>query len=182
LAQALPQYRWKLAWRAIVTSASLSAAIALTPLPVIDFIPLILTQSTMVLAIARIYNYTITTKRAQELIATFGLGMLGRTLFQQLSKAGGLPGWLLSSAIATSMTVVMGYASIRWFEKGENLSQKSMKEISKKLTMNILDSFKKVFHKKPGKKAMQQAVETVLEELDLAKRETMDQTLNEVEQ
>jgi small GTP-binding protein len=39
LAQAMPKYRSKLAWRSIVSSSALSAAIALTPLPVIDFIP-----------------------------------------------------------------------------------------------------------------------------------------------
>ncbi len=113
LARAMPQYRQKLAWRSITTAASLSAAIALTPLPVIDFVPLVANQVGMVLTIARIYQYKITPERAKELIGTFGLGLIGRTLFQQLSKAGGVPGWLLSSAIATSMTVVMGYASIQ---------------------------------------------------------------------
>ena len=33
LAEAMPQYRRKIAWRSITTAASLSAAIALTPLP-----------------------------------------------------------------------------------------------------------------------------------------------------
>lgn len=180
LAQALPQYRWKLAWRAIVTGASLSAAIALTPLPVIDFIPLIVTQSTMILTIARIYNYKITPKRAKELIATFGLGMVGRSLFQQLSKLGGFPGWLLSSAIATSMTVLMGYASILWFEKGEKLSQEKMKSIGKIITSKVLTSFKNIFKKKPDKETMAQTVESILTESDFAQKETMDRTLNEI--
>lgn len=177
LAQAMPQYRHKLSWRAIATAASLSAAIALTPLPVIDFIPLMATQTTMVLTIARIFNYKITYKRAKELIATFGLGMLGRTLFQQFSKAGGLPGWLLSSAIATSITVVMGYASIAWFEKGERISHETLRALTKKLTGEILGSLKRVFKKKPRKTEMEQSIQEILanttisEELNKVKEE-----------
>ena len=41
LGQALPEYRWQLAWQNIVRSASISATIALAPLPVIDFVPLV---------------------------------------------------------------------------------------------------------------------------------------------
>src|SRR5512146_624696 len=111
LGRALPEYRWRLAWSSIVSAASISGAIALAPLPIIDFIPLVTAQSVMVLGIARIYNYHITLQRARELIATFGLGFLGRTLFQELSKFGGVPGWLLSAAIASSTTVAMGYAA-----------------------------------------------------------------------
>ena len=92
LANAMPMYRRKIAWRTITTSSSLSAAIALSPLPVIDFIPLITNQVGMVMTIARIFQYKITPKRARELIGTFGLGMLGRTLFQQFSKFASVPG------------------------------------------------------------------------------------------
>jgi len=46
LGKAHPQYRWQLAWRTIASAASVSAVIALAPLPVIDFVPLIATQET----------------------------------------------------------------------------------------------------------------------------------------
>ncbi|MHB1339677.1 MAG: Era-like GTP-binding protein, partial [Bellilinea sp.] len=65
LGRGLPQYRWQLAWRSIVNASSVSAVIALTPLPFIDFAPLAITQSAMVLSIARIYNYRITFERAR---------------------------------------------------------------------------------------------------------------------
>jgi uncharacterized protein (DUF697 family) len=158
LGQAMPKYRDKLAWRVITTSSALSAAIALTPLPVIDFIPLVINQGNMVINIARIFNFKITLKRAKEIIATFGLGMLGRTLFQQLSKFGGLPGWLLSSAIATGMTVVMGYASIIWFEKGEKLSKESFKLLSEKVIYQFANALKKRRKKKPNKEQISQDI------------------------
>ncbi len=158
LAIAMPMYRNKIAWRTITTSASLSAAIALSPLPVIDFVPLIANQVGMVITIARIYQYKITPARARELVGTFGLGMLGRTLFQQLSKFASVPGWLLSSAIATSMTVVMGYAAIEWFEKGERVNSERFNELSKELSQSMLERFKQVFKKKPSKKKLKETV------------------------
>ena len=163
LGRALPEYRWQLAWQTTVRAASISAAIALTPLPIIDFIPLVVTQSIMVTSIARIYNYKITTQRASELAATFGLGFLGRTLFQQFSKLGGLPGWLLSAAIAASTTVVMGYAAVRWFEKGEKLSAEALKKLTQGVTTTLLDTLKGFGKHKPNQKALQQSITNSLE-------------------
>ncbi len=164
LGQAMPDFREKLAWRVITSSSALSAAVALTPLPVIDFIPLVINQGNMVINIARIYNYKINLKRAKELITTFGLGMLGRSIFQQLSKAGGLPGWLLSSAIATSMTVAMGYAAMTWFEKGEKLSMGSLKVLTETITQKMISTLKQRRKRKPGKGQISQDVIDVFED------------------
>ena len=162
LGQALPQFRWQLAWRSIVSAASVSAAIALTPLPIVDFLPLIVTQSLMVLGIARIYNYKITMKRAKELVISFGLGFLGRSIFYELSKFTGLPGWLLSSSIAVSMTVVMGYAAVIWFERGERLSNESIQQLSREFTKVFMYNLKEILKRKPGKQGMKEAIEEML--------------------
>jgi GTPase len=168
LGQALPEYRWQLAWQTMVRAASISATIALLPLPVIDFVPLVITQSFMVLSIARIYSYKITPQRASELVATFGLGFLGRTLFQELSKLGGLPGWLLSAAIASSTTVVMGYAAVRWFEKGQKLSTGALKKLTQVVTSTLLDTLKSIGKRSPGKKGLQRRIAKSLEDSPLA--------------
>jgi GTPase len=168
LGKALPGYRWQLAWRSIASAASVSAAIALTPLPFIDFAPLVITQSMMVLGIARIYNYQITLKRARELVFTFGLGMLGRTLFQELSKFGGVPGWLLSAAIAASTTVAMGYAAALWFERGERISGETMKTITKQISVGMLNSLRSIGKKRPDKQSLQQQVEQALQNSPLS--------------
>ena len=168
LGQALPEYRWQLAWHSIVRAASISAAIALAPLPVIDFIPLVVTQSFMVLSIARIYNYRITPQRATELVTTFGLGFLARTIFQELAKLEGIPGWLLSAAIASSTTVVMGYAAIQWFEKGQKLSSETLKKLTKVLTGSMLDSLKSLGKRKPSRKELEARISGSLEESPLA--------------
>jgi small GTP-binding protein len=180
LGQALPEYRWQLAWQSIVRAASISAAIALAPLPVIDFVPLAITQSIMVVSIARIYNYKITPQRASELVTTFGLGFLGRTIFQELSKLGGLPGWLLSAAIAASTTVVMGYAAVRWFEKGQKLSADALKKLTQGMTTTIMDTLKSLGNRKPGQKGLQQRIAQSLESSPLAKsRSALDDQVRE---
>jgi small GTP-binding protein len=163
LGQALPEYRWQLAWQTTVRAASISATIALLPLPVIDFIPLVITQSVMVISIARIYNYKITPQRASELVATFGLGFLGRTLFQELSRLGGFPGWLLSAAIASSTTVVMGYAAVRWFDKGQKLSADALKKLTQGATTYLLGTLKSLGKRKPGQKGLRERITQSLE-------------------
>ncbi|MBF8285134.1 MAG: putative Small GTP-binding protein [Anaerolineales bacterium] len=168
LGRALPEYRWRLAWTAITGAASTTAVIALTPLPIVDVIPLLAVQSSLVLGIARIYDYKITPERAKELAVTFGLGFLGRTLFQELSKLGGPPGWMLSAAIASSTTVVMGYAAIVWFERGEKLTGESLKQITKGLTDYMLQSLRNLGQRKPSKKSLQESVAEALEKSSLA--------------
>jgi small GTP-binding protein len=180
LGQALPEYRWQLAWQTIVRSASISAAVALVPLPVIDFVPLVVTQSVMVVSIARIYNYKITPQRASELVATFGMGFLGRSLFQQFSKFGGLPGWLLSAAIASSTTVVMGYAAVRWFEKGEKLSSAALKRLAQGMTNTLLETLKSFGKRKPGQKGLRERITQSLESSPLAEsRSALDSEAGE---
>lgn len=169
LAQALPQFRWQLAWRAIVSAASASAVVALTPLPVVDFIPLVAIQSAMVLGVARIYQYKITLARARELVVTFGLGFLGRTLFYELSKLGGIPGWMLAAAIASSTTVAMGYAAAMWFQKGERISSETISSITRQITAQILEALKNLGKRKPGEKSLRERIAAALERNEIPK-------------
>ena len=158
LGSSLPAYRWRLAWQAMVSAAGAAGLIALLPLPFADFIPLMLTQTTMVIAIARIYDYNITVARAKELIATFGIGFMARTLFSELSKFGGLPGWILAAAVASSTTIAMGYASVIWFEKGEKLTSENIKQISKNLTDYLLNVLKSRIKGKPDKESLKEQI------------------------
>ncbi|HWQ03989.1 MAG TPA: GTPase [Longilinea sp.] len=167
LGAALPQYRWQLAWRSIVSTATISAGIALTPLPVIDFLPLATAQSLMVLTIARIYNYQITFQRARELLVTFGMGFLGRTLFYELSKLGGIPGWILSAAVASSTTVAMGYAAVRWFEKGEKLSTGALKQLAGQVTNSLVSGLRGLGNRRPARKTLQEQIEKSLGEIEI---------------
>lgn len=182
LGEALPEYRWQLAWRSIISAASISAAIALAPLPVIDFIPLVITQSVMVMGIARVYNIKTTPKVATEMVTTFGLGLLARTLFRELSRFGGVPGWLLGAAIASATTMVMGYAAILWFEKGQKLSASSVNKLTREFTNYFLDILKSFGKHKPDKDELYARISKSLEELPLSEsRKPLDEEVADLD-
>ena len=162
LGAALPAYRRGLAWSATTKAAATAAAIALAPLPILDVFPLLAVQSSLVLGIARIYGERITLVRARELFATFGLGLLGRTLFLELSKLGGPPGWLLASAIASSTTVVMGRAAALWFERGERARASELRSESRALTRRLLDALKSLGRRRPWRELVKRKVEATL--------------------
>jgi small GTP-binding protein len=164
LGAALPEYRWKLTQAAITRAASTSAAIAITPLPFLDFFPLVGVQASMVLTIARIYAYRITFARARELVVTFGMALLGRTLFYELSKLGGPPGWLLAAAVAAGTTTAMGYAAAIWFERGKKLSRKTMQRISKGIASTVIDRLKSLGKRRPSKVTLRERIQETLEE------------------
>jgi small GTP-binding protein len=164
LGAALPDYRMLLAWSAARKAAATAAAIALTPLPILDVFPLLAVQTSLVLGIARIYGQHITFGRARELVVTFGLGFLGRTLFQELSKLGGPPGWLLAAAIAASTTVVIGRAAAVWFERGERAKASDLRTESRSLAKGMLQSLKRLGRLRPHREAVRREVEAALPE------------------
>jgi len=162
LGAALPQYRTALAWSATRKAAATAAVIALTPLPILDVFPLLAVQATLVLGIARIYGQRITPTRARELVVTFGLGLAGRTLFQELSKLGGPPGWMLAAAVAASTTVVMGRAAAVWFERGEKARAAELRAESRSLTKRLLESLRRLGRRRPRRDALERQVEAAL--------------------
>ena len=165
LGAALPDYRRMLAWSVTKKAGATAAAIALAPLPFLDVFPLLAVQSSLVLGIARIYGQRITLARARELVVTFGLGFLGRTLFQELSKLGGPPGWVLAAAIASSTTVVMGRAAAAWFERGERAKASDLRADSRGLAKRILQSLKKLGRRRPQREIVEREVEAALSDV-----------------
>jgi small GTP-binding protein len=162
LGAALPEYRSALAWSATRKAAATAAVIALTPLPVLDVFPLLAVQTTLVLGVARMYGQRITLVRVRELVVTFGLGLAGRTLFQELSKLGGPPGWVLAAAIAASTTVVMGRAAAVWFERGERPEASELRAESRSLAKRLLESLRTLGRRRPPRDAVQREVEAAL--------------------
>ncbi len=165
LGAALPEYRWKLSQGVIGRAASTAAAIAVTPLPLADFIPLIVVQSAMVMSIARIYAYKITLRRARELIATFGMGLLARSLFYELAKLGGPPGWLVAAGVAAGTTVAMGYGASIWFDRGERLSGEGLRRISRAVGEAVVDRLRGLGQKRPERITLRQRVSEALQDL-----------------
>ncbi|MFV1859265.1 MAG: GTPase [Anaerolineales bacterium] len=167
LAEELPAYRRKLAQTVIVRGASAAGAIGFTPLPIIDFIPLLGVQVTMVLGIARVYAYRISLARARELIATFGMGAVGRLAFYELSKFGGPPTWLLSAGIAAGTTAALGYAAATWFESGRKLSNAELRALMLRTSQTMIERLKSLGRRKPRKAELKEQLNEALEDLPM---------------
>lgn len=165
IAEAMPDYRAKLAWQRIVPAAGGAGVVGLMPLPFVDLLPLLGIQSGLVLSIARIYGYKITPGRAKELIATFGVGLIGRTVFQELSKLGGVPGWILSAAVAAATTAAIGYAAMGWFAYGERPTQAALKEKVADLTRYLKEQLVGLGEKKPDRGTLRQRIARALDDL-----------------
>jgi GTP-binding protein Era len=163
---ALPLYRWDLARGAIARAASTAAAVAVTPLPFLDFFPLIGLQAAMVIGLARIYDQRMTLGRARELIATFGIGLLGRTLFYELSKLGGPPGWLVAAAVAAGTTAAIGYAVANWFENGAAITGDQLRRTSRAVRDALIERLRTIGRRKPGKATLKNQVTAILDEMD----------------
>jgi small GTP-binding protein len=176
LGEALPAYRWQLAQGVIARAASTSAAIAVTPLPIVDFIPLLGVQASMVLSISRIYNYRLTLARARELVITLGAAVLGRSLFYELSKFGGPPGWLVAAAVAVGTTASLGYATAVWFERGLKLPRQRLSEISRVVSRALIERLKDVGRRRPDRKTLRARIDESLRAVPSPDSETEGQT------
>lgn len=167
LGEALPAYRFALAQTVIGRAVATAATIGATPLPIVDFVPLLGVQVAMVLAIARIYAYRITPARARELIAAFGLGFLGRTLFHELSKFGGPPGWLLAAGVAAGTTAAMGYAAAVWFERGERLLREASRRIAAAVGEAVVHQLRDLGRRRPGRPSLRRRLAEAVRDLPL---------------
>jgi small GTP-binding protein len=170
IAEAMPEYRARLAWQRIVPAAGGAGVVGLMPLPIVDLVPLLGIQSGLVLSIARIYGFKITLARAKELIATFGIGLMARTIFQQLSKLGGVPGWILSAAIASATTVAIGYAAMAWFARGERPTREVLQRTVAGVTSYLKDQLVSLGERKPDRGTLRERITQALNDLPHALR------------
>jgi small GTP-binding protein len=165
LAEALPEYRARLAWQRIVPAASAAGVVGLIPLPFVDLLPLLGIQTGLVLSIARIYGFRITLARSKELIVTFGVGMIARTVYQQISKALGVPGWILSASIAAATTVTIGYGAMMWFDRGERPTQETMKRMVAGIAEHLRDALLGLGRKRPDQATLRERISQALKDL-----------------
>ena len=85
-----------------------------------------------------------------------------------------------SLAIASSTTVVMGYAAVRWFESGEKLSNEALKKLTQGMTTYLLDTLQSLGKRQPGQKGLRERVAQSLENSPLAKsRSALDRDVEE---
>ncbi|MDD3052407.1 MAG: GTP-binding protein, partial [Candidatus Cloacimonetes bacterium] len=165
ISQALPQYQNKLCWQRISVAAVSCGVIALTPIPLSDILPILAIQTGMTASIARIYGVDFNLKLAGEAAALFGSGFLARALYQTLSKAGGVPGWILSASIAVAATAAIGKAAQQWFEYGEAPTKEWIENQSKTFFKEVYRFLLDTWKKKPRIKEFREILSNNLERL-----------------
>ena len=137
--------------RTVIHLIALAAGgVAISPIPVSDVIVLIPMQSSMIIQIGVIYGYKITLKRAKEILAVAGGGIVLRYAFQILVKFLPGAGSIIGPIIAYSGTVALGEAALTYFQSGMKATQEEIAEIYK----NAKEKAKKDFKNRKYKERM----------------------------
>jgi uncharacterized protein (DUF697 family) len=100
-------------------NAKQNAVIGAMPVPGADMPVMTANQARMVLSIAAVYGEELSLERARELGGVVAAGFGLRALSRQVVKLIPFGGWAASAAIGYSGTLVMGRATILYFERGK---------------------------------------------------------------
>ena len=77
----------------------------------------------------------------------------------------GAPGWILSSAVAASATVGIGYAAMYWFERGERPTPEVLRRLTSDITVYLRDQLLRGGKDRPDQKGLAKRVQGALEGL-----------------
>ena len=119
LGRGYPAFRRAVCEEIIRKNARQNAVIGALPVPGADMPAITANQGRMVLAIAAAYGEEISLDRARELGGVLAAGFGLRALYRQILKLVPVGGWAASGAIGYAGTLVMGRATILYFERGK---------------------------------------------------------------
>lgn len=125
----LPAFRRQAAQKLVRTSALVSLAAGLEPIPLVDIPILLGTQIRLVLRIAALYNEPLNAKHVRELVATVAGGLAMRYLAEAAAKAVPFGGDLVSGAIAAGATWTIGQVAVEYFEGGKQFSRSQVNQL-----------------------------------------------------
>lgn len=119
LGRRYPVVRKAAARRVVYRTAAQNALIGATFfLPGADMPAMTLNQLKMVLLLAGIYGAEIGRERATELVGVVGLGLGLRALARSFLRSTPGLGWLIKASTGFTGTLAVGFAAMRYFEKG----------------------------------------------------------------
>jgi GTPase len=170
LAELAPGSRWLLARNTILGScAAVGTVNALTApisIPFASFVPITAIQVAMVLKLARVFGQRMSAGRAKEVLATFGTGLLARTLFYQLIDVLPVAGWAVGTAVAVGTTMALGYSVATWFAYGDRLSVQTIRGLSEALAKSLVESFRRFPDPKTLRGNLQAALEDAFRRIE----------------
>ena len=159
LGKTLVPMRRQLAWQAIRRSTVGAALVALAPLPMLDLIPLAAIQVSLVLTVAKIHGKPMGVAQAFQTLGTLGAGILARSIFAELAKLGGVPGWVLSASVAASATAVIGYSAVVFNETGRKPTRAQITHMTRSLQGRFAKLLGSLGRRKPKKAQVTQLLE-----------------------
>ncbi len=116
LTQSFPDFRRGIC-HGIVSQAALSGAIVgAIRIPIADFLPITAIQTGMLLKIARTFGYPLNRERARELLPLLAAGVAAREGSHWLRRRYPEYRKLISISVAGIGTLVLGHATIQYFE------------------------------------------------------------------
>jgi uncharacterized protein (DUF697 family) len=126
----------------VYSKASISAAIALLPIPVADIFLITPMQIAMVSAIGYFYGVDVNKERVLELFATLGAGFGFRQAARQLVKL--VPGYgtVISAAIAFAGTVALGETAHVWFKNKMKFDADELREVFQRSAARAQDEYR----------------------------------------
>lgn len=90
---------------AIHTASAASAAAGIIPIPVADAVPISAAQITMVIALGKVFDQSLTEGAAKGIIGAAASTFVGRNLVKLIPIAG----WVVSAAVAAGVTEAIGW-------------------------------------------------------------------------
>ena len=119
LGRRYPVLRAQAARRVIYRTAAQNALIGATFfVPGADMPAMTLNQGRMMLSLAGIYGVQIDRERAVELMGLVGIGFGLRALARSILRSAPGIGWVIKASTGFTGTVAVGFAAMRYFEKG----------------------------------------------------------------
>lgn len=90
---------------AIHTASAANAAAGIIPIPVADAVPISAAQITMVIALGKVFDQSLTEGAAKGIIGAAASTFVGRNLVKLIPIAG----WVVSAAVAAGVTEAIGW-------------------------------------------------------------------------
>ena len=103
-----------------------AAAVAIQPIPFLDFALLPPIQIAMVQCIARIHGYTLDKKSVIEIMGSFGAGLVTQGVIMSAAKFVPFVGWVAAIAMGYSLTYAVGEVSHHYFATGRGLPNEEL--------------------------------------------------------
>lgn len=148
-----------------------SAAVAISPIPLVDTALLAPIQVGMVQGIGRVHGHRLDKRAVIEMLSTFGASIVAQNVIMAAAKFVPFFGWVVSISMAYALTYAIGEVSDHYFNSGRDVDADELKRM-----------FDQVYkQKREEKEAEHKSNRTLKDKLEQLKEARRDGLLTEDE-